>query len=244
MTSKAPPYGGIMLKLSGEALMGANPVGSSLIDFPFLTEIARQLCQVRDNGTRVAVVVGGGNIWRGAEAATQGMDRAVADYAGMLATVINALALQDTLEKLGAPVRLQSALNIERVAEPYLRERALRLWSQGMILLFAAGTGNAFMTTDTAAALRAIELGADVLLMAKNRVDGVYETDPWAHPEARRFDRLSYLEALNRGLKVMDTTALSLCMQHGLPIVVFDLRAPNSIERAALGERIGTLVTA
>ncbi len=244
MTSGPPRYRGVMLKLSGEALMGDKPVGSLCIDFPFLKETARQLCRVRESGTRVGVVVGGGNIWRGAEAAAQGMDRAAADYAGMLATVINALALQDALEKLGAPVRTESALTIERVAEPYLRERALRFWAQGVILLFAAGTGNAFMTTDTAAALRAIELGADVLLMAKNRVDGVYEADPWANPEARRFDRLTYLEALNRGLEVMDTTALSLCMQHGLPIVVFDLRSSGSIERAALGEHIGTLVTA
>ncbi len=219
--------------------MGDLPYG---IDRTMLGTIAQQVKNVADMGVEVAIVVGGGNIFRGAEASVAGMDRATADYAGMLATVINALALQDALEQLGVTVRTQSAIPVQAVAEPYIRRRAIRHLEKGRVVIFAAGTGNPYMTTDTAAALRAIEIGAQVLLMAKNNVDGVYDADPSKVPTARKFQSLSYLEALNRRLEVMDSTALSLCMENSLPIIVFDLRAPASIERATLGERIGTRV--
>jgi uridylate kinase len=191
----------------------------------------------------VAVVVGGGNIFRGAEASAAGMDRATADQAGMLATIINALTLQDALEKIGVTVRTQSAIVVQAVAEPYIRRRAIRHLEKGRVVIFAAGTGNPYMTTDTAAALRAIEIDAEVLLMAKNKVDGVYEADPSKVPTARRFETLDYMEAINRRLEVMDSTALSLCMENNLPIVVFDLESPRSIERAAFGEKIGTVIS-
>jgi len=233
------PYNRILLKLSGEALMGDQSYG---IDPATLTLIAEQIKNVLDMGIEPAVVVGGGNIFRGTEASAAGMDRATADYAGMLATIINALALQDALEKAGVTVRTQSAIAVQAVAEPYIRRRAIRHLEKGRVVIFAAGTGNPYMTTDTAAALRAIEIDAEVLLMAKNKVDGVYDADPSKVPAARRFHRLSYLDALNRRLEVMDTTALSLCMDNNLPIVVFDLQAPQSIERAACGEEIGTTV--
>jgi uridylate kinase len=194
-------------------------------------------------GITVGVVVGGGNIWRGADIARNGMDRVTADYAGMLATVLNAMALQDALEKVGVVTRTQSAIVIQQVAEMFIRRRAIRHLEKGRVVIFAAGTGNPYMTTDTAAALRAIEIEAGVLLMAKNHVDGIYSADPTKDPNAVKFDKLTHLEALNLRLKVMDATAFSLCMENKLPIVVFDVEAPGGIERAAEGESIGTLVS-
>jgi uridylate kinase len=232
-------YGRVVIKLSGEALMGEAGSG---IDTPTLNRISAQIQAVMETGVQVAIVVGGGNIWRGSAAAARGMERATADYAGMLATVINALALQDALEQIGVIVRTQTAIPVQAVAEPYIRRRAIRHLEKGRAVIFAAGTGNPFMTTDTAAALRAVEVDADVLLMAKNRVDGVYDADPRTVPGARKYARLSYLEAISRRLEVMDSTALSLCMDNALPIVVFDLAGPESIERAVRGEPLGTVV--
>jgi uridylate kinase len=234
-------YKRTLLKLSGEALMGEAPWG---IDTDTLVGIAEQIKGVRERGVEMAVVVGGGNIFRGTTASAAGMDRATADYAGMLATIINALALQDALEKAGITVRTQSAIDVRQVAEPYIRRRAIRHLDKGRVVIFAAGTGNPYMTTDTAAALRAVEVGAEVLLMAKNRVDGVYDADPLKNPTARKFDTLSFMEAISRRLEVMDSTALSLCMDNDLPIMVFDLLAPDSILRAVQGDKIGTLVGA
>jgi len=234
-----PPYKRIVLKLSGEALQGDRSYG---IDPRMLDTIAGQLKAVQQLGIEVAVVVGGGNIFRGAEASAAGMDRATGDYAGMLATIINALALQDALERNGLTVRTQSAITVTAVAEPYIRRRAMRHLEKGRVVIFAAGTGNPYMTTDTAAALRAIEIDAEVLLMAKKNVDGVYEADPIKDRSARKFSSLSYLEALNRRVQVMDSTALSLCMENSLPIIVFDLRIPHSIELAASGQHTGTIV--
>ena len=235
----SPKYKRVLLKLSGEALMGQGEFG---IDPATVGDIAQQLKRIVQSGIQVAVVVGGGNIWRGAAAESRGMDRATADYAGMLATMINALALQDALEKEEVVTRTQSAIAIQAIAEPYIRRRAIRHLEKGRVVIFAAGTGNPYMTTDTAAALRAIEIGADVLLMAKNNVDGVYDSDPLVNSGAKRFDKLSYLDALKMRLEVMDSTALSLCMDNKLPIIVFDLRAPRSLERVVVGELIGTLV--
>jgi len=232
-------YKRVLLKLSGEALMGEREFG---IDPATVESIAQQLKRIVESGIQVAVVVGGGNIWRGAAAEARGMDRATADYAGMLATMINALALQDALEKEGVLTRTQSAIAIQAIAEPYIRRRAIRHLEKGRAVIFAAGTGNPYMTTDTAAALRAIEIGADVLLMAKNNVDGVYDADPLINAKAKRFDELTYLDALKMRLEVMDSTALSLCMDNKLPIIVFDLRAPRSLERVVAGELMGTLV--
>ena len=233
------PYRRILLKVSGEALMGPAPYG---IDPETVRLIARQIKAVSDLAIEVAVVVGGGNIWRGAQVSETGMDRATADYAGMLATVMNALALQDAIEQVGGEVRTQTAIPIQQVAEPYIRRRALRHLEKGRVVIFAAGTGNPYMTTDTAAALRAIEVDATVLLLAKNRVDGVYEADPRKDASARRFTSVSYMDAISRRLEVMDSTALSLCMEHELPIVVFDVGAEDGIVRAARGEDIGTRV--
>jgi len=233
------PYNRILLKLSGEALMGNQSYG---IDADTLALIADEIKNVLDMGIEAAVVVGGGNVFRGSDASAVGMDRATADYAGMLATVINALVLQDALERLGVTVRTQSAIIVQAVAESYIRRRAIRHLEKGRVGIFAAGTGNPYMTTDTAAALRAVEIDADILLMAKNKVDGVYDADPSKVASARRFQTLNYMEALSRRLEVMDSTALSLCMDNNLPIVVFDLRAHNSISRVAGGEKIGTLV--
>jgi uridylate kinase len=194
-------------------------------------------------GVEVAVVVGGGNIWRGNKAEEAGIDRVTADYAGMLATVINSLALQDILEREGVMTRTQSAIGINQVAEPYIRRRAIRHLEKGRVVIFAGGTGNPYMSTDTAAALRAIEIDAEVLLMTKNKVDGIYSADPKKKPDAKKFERLTHLEALNLRLEVMDATALSLCLENKLPIIVFDLQAPRSLEKAVRGESIGTLVS-
>jgi len=235
-----PKYKRILLKVSGEALMGDRPFG---IDAVVAKDIAEQLKGVMERGVEVAIVVGGGNIWRGATAEAEGMERAAADYAGMLATIINALALQNALEQEGLVTRTQSAINVHAVAEPYIRRRAIRHLQKGRVVIFAAGTGNPYMTTDTAAALRAIEIDAEVLLMGKNKIDGVYDCDPSANKEAKKFERLSYADALVMRLEVMDTTAFALCLENRLPIIVFDLRAPRSIERAISGEAIGTLVS-
>lgn len=235
----AGPYKRVMFKVSGEALVGDRAFG---IDPPTVNGIAEQIKAASDLGIEIAVVVGGGNFWRGAEASQFGMDRATADYAGMLATVISALALQDAIEKAGADVRTQTAIPIQSVAEPYIRRRAMRHLEKGRVVIFAGGTGNPFMTTDTAAALRAIEIEAEVLLIAKNRVDGVYDADPRKVPTARKFARLSYMDALSRRLEVMDSTALTLCMDNRLPIIVFDVGAPNGILDAARGTSDGTRV--
>ncbi len=232
-------YKRVLLKLSGEAFSGGTNYG---IDTPTLTKIAKQIKQVMEMGGDIGIVVGGGNIWRGAKAEQDGMDRVTADYAGMFATVINALALQDVLEREGVTTRTMSAINIQQVAEPYIRRRAIRHLEKGRAVIFAGGTGNPYMTTDTAAALRAIEIEADVLLMTKNKVDGVYSADPRKNPNAKKFDRLTHLEALDMRLEVMDATALSLCLENKLPIIVFDLQATRSLERAITGEPIGTLV--
>ena len=235
-----PKYRRIVLKLSGEAFSGGADFG---IDPTVSTRVAKQIKRVSEMGVQIAVVVGGGNIWRGAEAEQYGMDRATADYAGMLATVINALSLQDALERVGVITRTMSALNIQQVAEPYIRRRAIRHLEKGRVVIFAAGTGNPFMTTDTAAALRAIEIEAGALLMTKNNVDGIYSADPRKDPKARKFDSITYLDAINMRLEVMDATALSLCLENKLPIIVFDFLADRSIERAVMGEPIGTLVS-
>lgn len=236
----APKYKRILLKLSGEAFKGKSAYG---FDPVVITQIANQIKQVAEMGVQVGIVVGGGNIWRGAEAEKTGMDRVTADYAGMLATVINALALQDALEKIGVTTRTQTAIDIQKVAEPYIRRRAIRHLEKERVVIFAGGTGNPYMTTDTAAALRAIEIEAEALLMSKNNVDGIYTADPQKYPSAKKFDKLTYLEAINLRLEVMDATALSLCLENRLPIIVFDFQAERSMERAVLGEPIGTIVS-
>lgn len=236
----ATRYKRVLLKLSGEAFSGNGDYG---VDASTLTRVAKQIKQVFEMGVGIGIVVGGGNIWRGAKAEKDGMDRVTADYAGMLATVINALALQDMLEREGVITRTQTAIEIRQVAEPYIRRRAIRHLEKGRVVIFAAGTGNPYMTTDTAAALRAVEIEAEVLLMTKNNVDGIYSEDPLKNPKARKFDKLTYLEALNMRLEVMDATALSLCLENKLPIIVFNLQAPRSIERAVMGEPIGTIVS-
>jgi len=227
-----------LLKLSGESLMGDRDYG---VDPKTVSAIAREVVEVRRGGTELAIVVGGGNFYRGLAAAADGMDRATADYAGMLATLLNALALQDALEKHGAQTRVQSAIAVSEVAEPYIRRRAMRHLEKERVVIFAAGTGNPFFTTDTAAALRALEIGAEAILMAKNGVEGVYDGDPRTDPDARFLPEITHLEAIERGLRVMDTTALSLCMDNWVPIHVFEL-AEGNIVRVASGERIGTIV--
>ena len=234
-------YKRILLKLSGESLKGHRSHG---VDPDALDYMAGEIKSVTALGIELGIVVGGGNIWRGSEAETEGMDRATADYAGMLATVISALALQDSLErKHRLDTRTLSAVNIQQVAEPYIRRRAIRHLEKGRIVLFAAGTGNPFVTTDTGSALRALEMEADALLMAKNDVDGVYDKDPKEYEDAKKFDHITYLNAIEKRLGVMDSTALSLCMEHNVPIVVFDLFEKGNLEKIVTGQKVGTLVT-
>ncbi len=233
-----PAYKRVVLKLSGEALAGEKGFG---IDQHVLGNIAGELKELVAAGVQIAIVVGGGNIWRGAAAAQSGMDRATADYMGMLATVINAMALQDALEQNDVDTRVQSALEMRQVAEPYIRRRALRHLEKGRVVIFAGGTGNPYFSTDTTAALRAAEIEAEVILLAKGKVDAVYDADPLQYPDANRFTELSYLEVIKRGLGVMDTTAASLCMDNQIKLIVFGLNAGN-IKRAIMGEKIGTLI--
>ncbi|HEV3154480.1 MAG TPA: UMP kinase, partial [Candidatus Baltobacteraceae bacterium] len=227
----------VLLKISGEAFAGSE----TGVDIHTTESMARQIADVHRDGVSVAVVVGGGNIWRGKVHEEAGMDRATADYMGMLATVINALALQDALERMSVPSRVQTAIAMHQIAEPYIRRRAIRHLEKGRVVIFAAGTGNPYFTTDTTAALRAVEVGAQAILKA-TKVDGIYTADPKKHPDATRFEQLAYLEVLQRGLEVMDNTALTLCMDNNLPIIVFDMSAPGNIRRVVWGESIGTLV--
>ena len=238
-TGGASVFRRILLKLSGEALMGPREYG---LDPGTVETIAAEVIGVQNEGVEIAIVVGGGNIYRGLAAAAGGMDRATGDYAGMLATVLNALTLQEALERQGAVTRVLSALEVSEVAEPYIRRRAMRHLEKGRIVIFAAGTGNPFFTTDTAAALRALEIGAEAILMGKSGTNGVYDGDPQLDPTATFLPQLTHLEAIERGLRVMDTTALSLCMENGLPIHVFEL-APGNILRVASGERVGTIIS-
>ena len=238
MTDK-PAFQRVLVKLSGEALMGDLEFGT---DAGTVEQIARQLKGVRDRGVEVSVVLGAGNIYRGLQGAAAGMDRATADYMGMLAIVLNALTLQDALEKQGVHTRVQSAITISEVAEPYIRRRAMRHLEKGRVVIFAAGTGNPFFTTDTAAALRALEIHAEAILMAKNGVEGVYTADPQTDPDARFIEELSHVEAIEQRLGVMDSTALSLCMDNGLPIHVFNMDDERNIDRIVSGERVGTVV--
>ena len=235
----APAYSRILLKLSGEALMGERPFG---IDAEVTAQIAREVVEVHDLGVQVAVVIGGGNIFRGLSASTSGLDRATGDYMGMLGTVINALALSDSIERQGAETRVVTAIEMRQVAEPFIRRRALRHLDKGRVVVFAAGTGNPYFTTDTAAALRAMEIRADVILKA-TKVDGIFTADPHREPDAEKLDSVSHLQVLERQLKVMDATAISLCMDNKLPIVVFNLRTPDNIRRAVLGEPVGSVVS-
>lgn len=228
----------ILLKLSGEVFKGKNDYG---IDFEAVESIAKQIICVQELGCEIAIVIGAGNIMRGAQASQNGINRSTADYMGMLATMLNCMTLQDVLERLGAATRLQAALNIQAVAEPYIRRKAVRHLEKGRILIFGGGTGNPYFSTDTAASLRAMEIGADVLLKA-TKVDGVYTEDPVKNPKATKFTGISYMDCLERGIKVMDTTAISLCMENKLPIVVFSLLIEGNIERVVLGEEIGTFV--
>lgn len=234
-----PVYKRVVLKLSGEALAGERKFG---IDPGVVDAIAHQVRELHDLGVEVAVVVGGGNLWRGKAGYSKGMDRATADYMGMLATVMNSLALLDAIEHHGVATRVQTAIEMRAIAEPYIRRRAIRHLEKGRVVIFAAGTGNPYFSTDTTAALRAAEIEAEVILMAKQGTDGVYDKDPRTNPDAKRFDHISYLEVLNRGLEVMDATAASLCMDNGLPIVVFDMNVDGNIKRVILGENIGTTV--
>jgi uridylate kinase len=235
----APAYQRVLLKLSGEALMGSQPFG---IDPGITTQIATDIAELQQIGVQIAIVIGGGNIFRGLAASARGMDRATADYMGMLATVMNGLALQDALEHQGVTTRVVTAIEMRAVAEPFIRRRAIRHLEKGRVVVFAAGTGNPYFTTDTAAALRAMEIKAEVILKA-TKVDGIYSADPVTNPDATRYESLSYLQVLEQGLKVMDATAISLCMDNKLPIVVFNLREPGNLRRAILGEPIGSLVT-
>ena len=236
----SPPYRRVLLKLSGEALVGNQQSG---IDPAVAEQLASEIAEIRADNIEIAVVIGGGNIFRGLAASARGMDRATADYMGMLATVMNALALSDALERHGAATRVITAIEMREVAEPYVRRRAVRHLEKGRVVVFAAGTGNPYFTTDTAAALRAMEIRADVILKG-TKVDGVFTSDPVVDPTARRLDRLSHLQVIEQGLKVMDATAVSLCMDNDMPIVVFNLRTPGNIRRAVLGEPVGSLVSA
>ena len=242
MTGDAPPaFRRVLIKLSGEALLGERGFGQ---DPARIAAIAHSLSAVHASGVEAAIVVGGGNIVRGTQEAAQGMDRATADYAGMLATLLNALSVQDALERLGTPTRVLSAIEVAEVAEPYIRRRAIRHLEKGRVVIFAAGTGNPFFTTDTAAALRALEIGAEAILMGKNGVAGVLDADPREHPDARLIPAITHIEAIERRLEVMDTTALSLCMDNRLPLYVFNIDDERNIERVAAGERVGTIISA
>ncbi|MGI5823683.1 MAG: UMP kinase [Dethiobacteria bacterium] len=234
-----PVYKRIILKLSGEALAGEIGYG---IDYNILKNFAEQIKEVKKYNVEIAMVVGGGNIWRGAQAGQRGMDRATADYMGMLATVINALALQDALESLDVDTRVQSAIEMREVAEPYIRRRAIRHLEKGRVVIFAGGTGNPYFSTDTAAALRAAEIEAEIILLAKGKVDAVYDMDPLLNPEAQKFTELSYIDVINRDLGVMDSTAASLCMDNKITIVVFGLNNSENIKRVVMGEKLGTIV--
>jgi uridylate kinase len=239
-SSQKPAYSRILLKLSGEALMGEQPFG---IDPAVTTQLAREIGEIQQLGVETAVVIGGGNLFRGLAASAKGMDRSTADYMGMLATVINSLALQDALEKHRIATRVASAIEMRAVAEPFIRRRAIRHLEKGRVVIFAAGTGNPYFTTDTAAALRAMEMRADVILKG-TKVDGIYSADPMIDRTAQRYSTISYLQVLERGLKVMDATAISLCMDNKLPIVVYNLREPGNLRRVVCGEPVGTTVTA
>ena len=239
-TLPEPRYRRVLLKLSGEALAGEAKSG---IDPAVVSSISNQIREVVEHGVQVAIVVGGGNIWRGIAASAKGMDRATADYMGMLATVLNALALQDALENRGVSTRVQSAIAMHEVAEPYIRRRGIRHMEKGRVVILAAGTGNPYFSTDSAASLRALELGCEVLLMAKNRVDGVYTDDPFSNPDATKFDVVTYRQAIEMDLRVMDTTAMALCMENSLPIIVFNFQEPGNILRIVMGEKVGTTVT-
>ncbi|WNR46676.1 UMP kinase [Paenibacillus roseipurpureus] len=234
-----PFYKRIVLKLSGEALAGQQGYG---IDSEVITSIAQQVKDVVELNVEVAIVVGGGNIWRGIAGSEKGMDRATADYMGMLATVMNSLALQDALENIEVPTRVQSSITMQQVAEPYIRRRAMRHLEKGRVVIFAAGTGNPYFSTDTTAALRAAEIEAEVILMAKNKVDGVYSADPFKDPTAKKFETLTYMEVISKNLGVMDSTASSLCMDNNIPLVVFNITEKGNIKRVVLGEKIGTTV--
>ncbi len=233
-----PKYKRVILKLSGEALAGEMGFG---LESTVLSSVAEQIAEITKMGVEVAVVVGGGNIWRGVSGAKRGIDRATADYMGMLATVINALALQDMLEGLHIDTRVQTAIEMRQVAEPYIKRKAIRHLEKGRVVIFGAGTGNPFFSTDTTAALRAAEIEAEVILMAK-KVDGVYDSDPKLNPDAQKFDRLTYIDVLNKGLKVMDSTATSLCMDNDIPLIVFDMQTNGNMKKAVMGETIGTYV--
>ncbi|MGA8655810.1 MAG: UMP kinase [Chthoniobacterales bacterium] len=235
-----PKYRRIVLKLSGEALRGTE--SQETISPDIVTNIAKQLKEVRDLGVEIAVVIGGGNIWRGLTASHRGMDRTTADYMGMLATVINGMALQSALEQIGVATRLQSAIEMANVAEPFILRRAIRHLELGRVVIFGAGTGNPFFSTDTTAALRANEIRAEVILKA-TKVDGIYDSDPKLNPNAQRYETVSYTEALTKRLRVMDSTAFSLCMDNRVPIIVFDMSRPHNIKKVVCGERVGTLVT-
>ncbi len=239
-SNSEPRFSRVLLKLSGEALMGSLEYGTDPVQ---IERIARQVHAVTERGVGVSIVVGAGNIYRGLEGAAAGMDRATADYMGMLATVLNALTLQDALEKVGSHTRVMSAMGVTEVAEPYIRRRAIRHLEKGRIVIFAAGTGNPFFTTDTAAALRALEIHADAILMAKNGVEGVYDDDPSKNSDAKFLPEVGHMEAIEKGLKVMDSTALSLCMDNDLPIYVFNMADEQNIDRIVSGERVGTLVS-
>jgi len=235
---KRPQYRRILLKISGEILAGEGDYG---IDPAMIRQIAREIKDVKGLGVEMAIVIGGGNIFRGMAASSKGMDRASADYMGMLATVLNGLALQDALEKIGVFTRVQTAIEMREVAEPYIRRKAIRHLEKGRVVIFAAGTGNPFFTTDTTASLRAMEIGADVILKA-TKVDGIYESDPLVNKKAKKFDELTYFDVLKKQLKVMDATAISLCMDHRMPIIVFNLKKKGNIRRTVLGEKVGTKV--
>ncbi|WP_126426435.1 UMP kinase [Brevibacillus marinus] len=234
-----PAYKRVVLKLSGEALAGEVGYG---IDPKVILSIANQIKEIVELGVQVAIVVGGGNIWRGLSGSSKGMDRATADYMGMLATIMNALALQDGLERINVPTRVQTSIEMRQVAEPYIRRRAIRHLEKNRVVIFAAGTGNPYFSTDTTAALRAAEIEAEVILMAKNKVDGVYSADPSVYPDAVKYDQLTFLEVLNKGLGVMDSTASSLCMDNHIPLIVFSITEEGNIRRAIMGEKIGTII--